>query len=108
MAESDLETPGTRKRKRKEKKRNWEWTINSTEGDDEDEKSPVNKAPLTAVRMEETPNTAVWRGSSVSTTDSEMSEVGEGRFVGSCIDPTDSETSSSDDQRPGSSESLQL
>jgi hypothetical protein len=106
MAESDLETPGTRKRKRKEKKRKWEWTITSTEEDDEDEKTPVNKTPLTAVKMEKTPNTALWRGSSVSTTDSEMSEVEEGRFVGPCIDLTDSEMSSSDDQRPGSSQSL--
>lgn len=106
MAESELETPATRKRKRKEKKRKWEWTITSTEGDDEEERTPVNKTPLTAVRMEKTPNTAIWRGSSVSTTDSEMSDVEEGRFVGSCIDPTDSEMSSSDDQRPGSSQSL--
>jgi len=107
MAESDLETPGTRKRKRKEKKRKWEWTITSAEGDSEEENTPVNKTPVTAVRMEKTPDTAIYREASVSsTTDSEMSEVGEGRFVGACIDPTDSEMSSSDDQRPGSSQSL--
>lgn len=107
MAESELETPGSRKRKRKEKKRKWEWTITSTENDEEeDEKTPVNRTPLTAVKMEKTPNTAIWRGSSVSTTDSEMSDVEEGRFVGSCIDPTDSEMSSGDDQRPGTSQSL--
>ncbi|TVY52881.1 hypothetical protein LSUE1_G010320, partial [Lachnellula suecica] len=109
MAESDLETPGARKRKRKEKKRKWEWTITSTEGGDgsEAEVTPVSKTPVTAVRVEKTPNTAIWRGASVSSnTDSEMSDVEEGRFVGACVDATDEEMSSSDDQRPGSSQSL--
>lgn len=107
MAESDLATPGTRKRKRREKKRKWEWTIPSTEENGDDESTPVGRTPITAIRIEKTPNTAIWRGGSVSsTTDSEMSEIEEGRFVGSCIDPTDSEMSSSDDQRPRSSESL--
>lgn len=110
MAESGLVTPETRKRKRKEKKRKWEWTIPGTEaaggGEEEDGEYETTPAPLTAVRLEKTPNTAACRESSVTDTDSEMSEIEEGRFVGSCIDPTDSEMSSSDDQRPGSSQSV--
>jgi hypothetical protein len=75
MAESELETPGTRKRKRREKKRKWEWTITSTETDGEDE----DRTPLTAVRK--TPITAIRRGASVSeNSESEMSEP-EARFV---------------------------
>lgn len=78
MAESGLDTPGSRKRKRREKKRKWEWTINTTEIDAEDN----DRTPLTAVRK--TPITAVRRGVSVSegseTEASEASEA-EGRFV---------------------------
>lgn len=95
MAESDLETPGARKRKRKEKKRKWEWTITSTEGNEQDGSEAFTKTPLTAMKMEKTPITAIRRGVSVSASeDSEMSEAEE-RFVppGS----TDSEMSSSDD-----------
>ncbi|KAE9375465.1 hypothetical protein N431DRAFT_314047, partial [Stipitochalara longipes BDJ] len=69
MAESGLDTPGSRKRKRREKKRKWEWTINTTETDGEDE----GRTPLTAVRR--TPITAVRRGASVSEgSETEMSE----------------------------------
>jgi hypothetical protein len=77
MAESDLETPGTRKRKRREKKRKWEWTITSTETDGEEDNE--SRTPVTAVRK--TPITAVRRGASVSeASESEMSEP-EARFV---------------------------
>ena len=65
MAESDLETPGTRKRKRREKKRKWEWTITTPE-DAEGEGARPTKTPLTALRVERTPATAIWRGNSVS------------------------------------------
>jgi hypothetical protein len=65
MAESDLETPGSRKRKRREKKRKWEWTITTPE-DAEGEGARPAKTPLTAVRVERTPATAIWRGASVS------------------------------------------
>jgi hypothetical protein len=80
MAESDLETPGSRKRKRKEKKRKWEWTITSSE----DEKGECDlrpaKTPLTAVRVERTPATAIWRGSPVSS-DSGQSEFEDFRNI---------------------------
>ena len=65
MAESDLETPGSRKRKRREKKRKWEWTITTPE-DAEGEGARPTKTPLTALRVERTPATAIWRGNSVS------------------------------------------
>ncbi|KAB8288213.1 hypothetical protein EYC80_010216 [Monilinia laxa] len=54
MAESDLETPGSRKRRRKDKKRKWRWTI----GDGEDSDAQVT--PTTA--LERTPITSIWRG----------------------------------------------
>lgn len=92
MAESDLETPGTRKRKRREKKRKWEWTISTTETDDNDD-TPVGRTPLTAVMLEKTPITAIRRGASVSE-DSEVSEAEE-RFVPSVSE--DSEMSERDD-----------
>ncbi|KAH9223124.1 hypothetical protein DL95DRAFT_431748 [Leptodontidium sp. 2 PMI_412] len=63
MAESDLETPGTRKRKRREKKRKWEWTISTTEKEDGDgDDTPVGRTPLTAVMLARTPITAIRRG----------------------------------------------
>jgi hypothetical protein len=73
MAESGLDTPGSRKRKRRERKRKWEWTINTTELDAEDD----DRTPLTAVRR--TPITAVRRGASVS--EGSETEASEGRFV---------------------------
>jgi len=83
MAESGLDTPGSRKRKRREKKRKWEWTINTTETDGEDE----GRTPLTAVRR--TPITAVLRGASVSEgSETEMSEA-EARFVPSEAEDTE-------------------
>jgi hypothetical protein len=63
MAESDLETPGTRKRKRKEKKRKWEWTITSPEDERGESDERPAKTPLTAVRVERTPATAIYMGS---------------------------------------------
>lgn len=83
MAESGLDTPGSRKRKRREKKRKWEWTINTTETDGEDE----GRTPLTAVRR--TPITAVLRGASVSEeSETDMSEA-EARFVPSEAEDTE-------------------
>lgn len=78
MAESDFETPATRKRKRREKKRKWEWTINATEMDDGDDE-PTGRAPLTAVMLEQNPISAIRRVSSESessegTEDSEMED----------------------------------
>ena len=73
MAESDLETPGSRKRKRREKKRKWEWTITSPEDAEGENDARPGKTPLTAVRLERTPATAIWRGASVSS-DSGQSE----------------------------------
>jgi hypothetical protein len=80
MADHDLETPGSKKRKRKEKKRKWEWTITAPEdgspngdGDKDEDKRPT-KTPVTAVKIEKTPNTAIWRGVSVSTTDDSEAE----------------------------------
>ena len=106
MAESGLETPGTRKRKRKEKKRKWEWTITSTEGGDE-ESDVAGKTPVTALNIGKTPITAIRRGVSVSASeDSEMSEAEE-RYVHSVS--ADSQMSGSDDwnrsvcsEQPGS------
>lgn len=112
MAESDLETPGTRKRKRKEKKRKWEWTINSTEADDGDD-TPVGRTPLTALMLERTPITAIRRAVSVSSTSeaSETSEVEE-RFVPSVSEDSEMSESGSEtravdgDTRPMTSQSL--
>ncbi|RAL61525.1 hypothetical protein DID88_009564 [Monilinia fructigena] len=70
MAESDLETPGSRKRKRKDKKRKWRWTI----GDGEDSDAQVT--PTTA--LERTPITSIWRGDETINTDFIMSEHGNG------------------------------
>ncbi|ESZ90069.1 hypothetical protein SBOR_9557 [Sclerotinia borealis F-4128] len=64
MAESDIETAGSRKRKRKEKKRKWRWTL----GDGED--SGAQTTPTTA--MERTPITSIWRGAETTNTDSIM------------------------------------
>lgn len=75
MAESDLETPGTRKRKRKEKKRKWEWTISSGETEAEEDNNGSGRTPLTALQMERTPITAIRRGASVS--EGELSEAEE-------------------------------
>lgn len=94
MAESDLETPGTRKRKRKEKKRKWEWTITSADAESEEEKETTGRTPVTAV-IPDTPITAIQRGASVSGgEDSEMSEVEE-RYVPSISE--DSEMSERED-----------
>lgn len=73
MAESDLETPGSRKRKRREKKRKWEWTITSPEDERGEDEAKPGKTPLTAVKLERTLATAIWRGASVSS-DSGQSE----------------------------------
>lgn len=70
--ESDPENPGLRKRKRKEKKRKWVWTIGT--GDDGDEPDPMvgtPRTPATALKNDPTPLTAIWRGSSVSSDDTE-------------------------------------
>ena len=76
MADSGLETPQTRKRKRKDKKRKWEWTL----GTDREEEGNISfnptKTPLTALRIQDTPITAIRRGVSVSTDGSED----EGRY----------------------------
>jgi hypothetical protein len=108
MAESGLETPATRKRKRKEKKRKWEWTITSTETDDEDiEAVGPGRTPVTALKIEPTPITAIRRGVSVSASeDSEMSEAEE-RYVPSVS--TDSMMEGNEwesEGRPGSCDSL--
>ncbi|QSZ33290.1 hypothetical protein DSL72_002878 [Monilinia vaccinii-corymbosi] len=58
MAESGLETPGSRKRRRKDKKRKWRWTIGEGEGEGEDGDAHV--APTTA--LERSPMTSIWRG----------------------------------------------
>lgn len=65
MAESGLQTPGSRKRKRKDKKRKWRWTI----GDGED--SDAQTTPTTA--MERTPITSIWRGEETTNMDEIMS-----------------------------------
>lgn len=77
MADSGLETPAIKKRKRKDKKRKWEWTLGA-DRDREEEEPTLNhiKTPLTALRMEATPITAIRRGVSVSTDGSED----EGRY----------------------------
>lgn len=72
MAESDLETPGSRKRKRRDEKRKWEWTITSPEDEKGEDETKPGKTPLTAVKR--TPATAIWRGASVSS-DSGLSEA---------------------------------
>jgi len=96
MADSGLESPARRRRKRKEKKRKWEWTITNVDSEATEGVEENGQTPVTAIRVENTPNTAVWREVSVSTTDSEMSEVEDMR-MGST---TSSEIS---DDRPGTS-----
>ncbi len=70
MADSGIETPATRKRKRKEKKRKWEWTLGTeAEAPDGEERSyvvahaagqtPLSRTPVTAVKIEDTPITAI-------------------------------------------------
>ncbi|KAG0646251.1 hypothetical protein D0Z07_8277 [Hyphodiscus hymeniophilus] len=84
MADSDLETPGSRKRKRKEKKRKWEWTITTPEDEQGVDDLRPTKTPLTAVMVEKTPATAIWRGASVSSdsdTDAGQSETEDFRNV---------------------------
>lgn len=106
MADSDLETPARRKRKRREKKRKWEWTITNADGTTEPgqkngvEVEMTDRTPVTAIKIEKTPNTAIWR--EVSITDSETSEAEGRRFS------VESETGSemSLDDRPGTSQSL--
>ncbi|KAH7342272.1 hypothetical protein BKA65DRAFT_526465 [Rhexocercosporidium sp. MPI-PUGE-AT-0058] len=99
MAESDLETPGTRKRKRREKKRKWEWTITTTEKEDGDgNDTPVGRTPLTAVMLARTPITAIRRGASVSEDSaSEVSEAEERYVPPSMSVSEDSEMSESGD-----------
>ena len=93
MADSGLETPATRKRKRKEKKRKWEWTLGAeAEALDGEERSyvaahaagrtPLGRTPVTAIKIEDTPITAIRRAVSVSTDGSELSDVEEGRYEG--------------------------
>ncbi|RFU27998.1 hypothetical protein B7463_g8330, partial [Scytalidium lignicola] len=80
-AEKEPDSPKTRRRKRRrEKKRKWVWTIGSN---DEEEPDPIIGTPTTAIQdAGKTPATAIWRGQSVDTTDSEktdseMSEISE-------------------------------
>jgi len=107
MADSGLETPARKKRKR-EKKRKWEWTITNTEGVEEnleineDTDMRDERTPVTAIKTEKSPNTAIWR--EVSVTDSEMSEVDGTTRSFSVEFETDSEVSQ--DERPGTSQSL--
>ena len=84
MADSELDTPNSKKRKRKEKKRKWEWTITAPEDEQGVEDARAAKTPLTAVRVEKTPATAIWRGLSVSSdsdTDAAKAETEESRNV---------------------------
>lgn len=105
MAESDLETPGTRKRKRREKKRKWEWTISSSsdqkEGEGEGDDTPIGRTPLTAVMLAKTPITAIRRGVGSVSEDSasEVSEAEE-RFV----PPLRGNSCSEDSEMEGSAE----
>ncbi|KAJ8062661.1 hypothetical protein OCU04_009183 [Sclerotinia nivalis] len=69
MAESGLETPGSRKRKRKDKKRKWRWTIG--DGEDSDAQTPTTA-------MERTPITSIWRGTETINTDSIVTGNGNG------------------------------
>jgi hypothetical protein len=97
MADSGLETPARKKRKRKEKKRKWEWTI--TNNDTEMGQDVTDETPITAIKVEKTPCTAIWREVSVSTS-SETSDADDRRRDLSV------ESSSASDERPASSQSL--
>jgi hypothetical protein len=96
MAESDLETPGSRKRKRREKKRKWEWTITTPE-DAEGEGARPTKTPLTAVRVEKTPATAIWRGNSVSSESDTEAETEDFRQVSVDLSESCEDSEMSDD-----------
>jgi len=112
MADSGLETPARKKRKRKDKKRKWEWTITNTEAMIEEGQDTemtmttmTERTPLTAFKVEKTPNTAIFLRD-MSVTDSEMSDAeGDPRRL-SLGSATDSEVSQNTDERPGTSQSL--
>jgi hypothetical protein len=103
MADSELETPARRKRKRKDKKRKWEWTITNADASGEQDTEMNDATPITAVRtairITDTPRTAIWREVSVSTS-SEASDTEDMRREGSFG------SSTSLDERPGTSHSL--
>lgn len=90
MADSGLETPATRKRKRKDKKRKWEWTLGTDVTNTED---GDNRTPLTALKIQDTPITAIRRGMSVSTDGSEE----ESRYVPSISEDSEMEEASEND-----------
>lgn len=69
MADSDLSSPAHRKRKSREKKRKWEWTISNAETEDPTQNMDVDPTPVTAIKVKETPITAIWREASISTDD---------------------------------------
>jgi hypothetical protein len=100
MADSELETPARRKRKRREKKRKWEWTITNTDGDGEQDVEMTDKTPVTAIKLEKTPNTAIFMREVSVSTGSETSDA-EDRRRGFSVD-----SSSCSDERPGTSQSL--
>jgi hypothetical protein len=74
MADSELGTPSQKKRKSRDKKRKWEWTISSAESESREKRMDIDQTPITAFKVEETPQTAIWRETSVSTTDTSQEE----------------------------------
>lgn len=100
MADSELETPARRKRKRKEKKRKWEWTITNTDVDREQDVEMSDMTPVTAIKIDKTPNTAVYMRELSVSTGSETSESEDRRRDCSV------ESSICSDERPGTSQSL--
>ena len=102
MADSELEIPARRKRKRREKTRKWEWTITNTDGEGEQagDVEMADQTPVTAIRLEKTPNTAIFMREVSVSTGSETSDVEDRRRAISV------DSSSCSDERPGTSQSL--
>lgn len=84
MADSDLSSPTQRKRKPREKKRKWEWTISAAETEDPAQNMNVEPTPVTAIKVKETPITAIWREASISTDDASDAES---NFRDHSVDP---------------------
>lgn len=116
MADSELGTPSQKKRKSRDKKRKWEWTIATAESESKEKRMDIDQTPITAFKVEETPQTAIWRETSVSTTDTSQGEgsQSEETVMSPTTPGTDFPYSSQlviesglpDDERPRTSQSL--
>lgn len=113
MADSELGSPVQKKRKSREKKRKWEWTITNADPEETTQNMDVDPTPVTALKIEATPSTAIWREASVSTDDASDAESyvrtssAEPPSRGGFLYPGSLKLGSREaDERPGTSHSL--